>query len=1149
MEKFAERFTTQNPNVFPTADAAFILAFSVIMLNTDLHNPAIKAERRMTKEGFIRNNKGICDGESLPDEFLNDIFDRIKAFPISLKEDDEARAKNTKDKTKIPKSTDNGLFYNYDHMDKIRESDYKKERDEILRNTEYILRLKKKNIFSSLYHEGEFVSTAESGLKNEYVIPMFDVAWGPSLAVYSTVLESANGTMGSLLSIASDREIEAAAENAASATEICLSGFRLAIRIAGLCGNNTARSAFMHALSNFSLLGTGRLIEHRHMRCVETLLDLGRYDGELLGSSWEYVFKTLSEVSRLNMLFEMTTKHSRVQSALKVQKRPDSIIRRNHEAEYAEYVSDRDHYFIDDDSGNSLGSLSEEILEGYHDFDNDLDNRIIDELNARAIHDSIPSDLPDIIFTHSSTLSKGAIKDFIFQLCRVSRMEISGYGGNVGNSANEVDLTAVHYRQHHSLIKLNGEVGRYNQPDVYCLQKIVEVTHYNMDTRPRLVFSEIWGIVSAHLTSTALHMNNAVAMYAIDAFRQLCMQFLKREELGVFEFQRKFIKPFEAVMMKCKSSQIKEYLLRSVEQIIIVYGNDYSTGSVERENQIPHYSGQLRSGWRPLLAIIGQASCDSEDSVANLGFAILLKQLEQLSIVNAKNYTENSALSSKSSYVRADMFVDLIHALLMYVSCPRERISEVSIDQLVILCSYLANNQIPLPSIAIASKPTANEQLELWWPILMGLSKAIGDHRANVRSKALTSLFDIVSKHFFVPQSDVGFVRGDSQTLRLIFRGIISPTLEYATANDSFSTEKMPLPDGFIRFIKTDVTARELESNKFILSGRTWIDTSFDHLMDSAISIALKSVKFYEDDSFIEEILSMFNTCFMSDSASLAIHGVNRLYQFLLRDLSLDMVSESFWASISHMLRKCMAVNGLPFNPNSNDLTSVRLSDDDVNNFLQEEQIFFQKRYISSHVVYVIGSIIFDENFIKSMGFKWYSFLLQGLGAGILAWDQAAEIVYVNPRSLVGEESTPHPPHYAENALYARKWMVKLLLQLISEGDRIFADSSSSNDQIRALFKKEFDTVLNSYLEKESKSSHKNTTRERNLEVHEITFLVRSLIDGLSALDSVRLASISSLTPTLSACIQINESSVRSSVHKLLQRIFDLSEGKDKTSS
>jgi brefeldin A-inhibited guanine nucleotide-exchange protein len=83
MEKFAERYTTQNTDVFPTADAAFILAFSVIMLNTDLHNPAIKEERRMTRDGFVRNNSGICDGQDLPQEFLTGIFDRIKTMPIS----------------------------------------------------------------------------------------------------------------------------------------------------------------------------------------------------------------------------------------------------------------------------------------------------------------------------------------------------------------------------------------------------------------------------------------------------------------------------------------------------------------------------------------------------------------------------------------------------------------------------------------------------------------------------------------------------------------------------------------------------------------------------------------------------------------------------------------------------------------------------------------------------------------------------------------------------------------------------------------------------------------------------------------------------------------------------------------------------------
>jgi hypothetical protein len=38
------------------ADAAFILSFSIIMLNTDLHSDQI--QKKMTMDEFIRNNRG-----------------------------------------------------------------------------------------------------------------------------------------------------------------------------------------------------------------------------------------------------------------------------------------------------------------------------------------------------------------------------------------------------------------------------------------------------------------------------------------------------------------------------------------------------------------------------------------------------------------------------------------------------------------------------------------------------------------------------------------------------------------------------------------------------------------------------------------------------------------------------------------------------------------------------------------------------------------------------------------------------------------------------------------------------------------------------------------------------------------------------------
>ena len=48
MEKFAERYVSCNAEAFKSADVAYVLAYSVIMLNTDAHNPQVKA--KMSKQ-------------------------------------------------------------------------------------------------------------------------------------------------------------------------------------------------------------------------------------------------------------------------------------------------------------------------------------------------------------------------------------------------------------------------------------------------------------------------------------------------------------------------------------------------------------------------------------------------------------------------------------------------------------------------------------------------------------------------------------------------------------------------------------------------------------------------------------------------------------------------------------------------------------------------------------------------------------------------------------------------------------------------------------------------------------------------------------------------------------------------------------------
>lgn len=60
------------------------------MLNTDSHNPNIPADRKMTKSQFVYNNRGINNGANLPQEFLEELYDKIvnKEIKMEYERDD-----------------------------------------------------------------------------------------------------------------------------------------------------------------------------------------------------------------------------------------------------------------------------------------------------------------------------------------------------------------------------------------------------------------------------------------------------------------------------------------------------------------------------------------------------------------------------------------------------------------------------------------------------------------------------------------------------------------------------------------------------------------------------------------------------------------------------------------------------------------------------------------------------------------------------------------------------------------------------------------------------------------------------------------------------------------------------------------------------
>lgn len=81
VQVFSRRYAVCNPEraaLFHGSDTVFILAFAIIMLNTDLHSPNIKPSRKMKLEDFIKNLREIDAGHNIDRALLTGIYERIR---------------------------------------------------------------------------------------------------------------------------------------------------------------------------------------------------------------------------------------------------------------------------------------------------------------------------------------------------------------------------------------------------------------------------------------------------------------------------------------------------------------------------------------------------------------------------------------------------------------------------------------------------------------------------------------------------------------------------------------------------------------------------------------------------------------------------------------------------------------------------------------------------------------------------------------------------------------------------------------------------------------------------------------------------------------------------------------------------------------
>ncbi|XP_029010940.1 brefeldin A-inhibited guanine nucleotide-exchange protein 2 [Betta splendens] len=616
MEKFAARYLecNQGQTLFASADTAYVLAYSIIMLTTDLHSPQVK--NKMTKEQYIKMNRGINDSKDLPEEYLSSIYDEIAGKKIAMKE--------SKEFSITPKSTKQSVA-----SEKQRRLLYNMEMEQMAKTAKALM---------------EAVSHAQapffSATHLEHVRPMFKLAWTPLLAAFSVGLQDCD-----------DPEV----------ASLCLEGIRCAIRIACIFSMQLERDAYVQALARFTLLTASSSItemKQKNIDTIKTLITVAHTDGNYLGSSWHEILRCISQLELAQLI------------GTGVKTRYISGVVRDKDVGIKGLPSGTEE-FMPLGLGNLVGSQDKRQMAHIQES--------VGETSSQSVVVAV-----DRIFTGSTRLDGNAIVDFVRWLCAVSMDE----------------LASAH------------------QPRMFSLQKIVEISYYNMN-RIRLQWSRIWQVIGDHFNKVGCNPNEDVAIFAVDSLRQLSMKFLEKGELANFRFQKDFLRPFEHIMKKNRSPTIRDMVIRCVAQMV------------------NSQAANIRSGWKNIFSVFHQAASDHDETIVELAFQttghIVMNTFKEHFAAAIDSFQD--AVKCLSEFVCNAAFPDtsmeairLIRHCAKYVSERPQALREYTSDDM---------NVAPGDRVWVRG----------WFPILFELSCIINRCKLDVRTRGLTVMFEIMKSY------------------------------------------------------------------------------------------------------------------------------------------------------------------------------------------------------------------------------------------------------------------------------------------------------------------------------------------------------------------------------------------------------------------
>ncbi|KAI1128984.1 guanine nucleotide exchange factor [Nemania abortiva] len=641
MLKFADRYVAGNPNAFANAETAYVLAYSVILLNTDLHSS--KIAKRMTKEDFIRNNRGINDNADLPPEYLIGIYDEIASNEIVLKSERDAAAIAGTLPTQ-PTGFAAGLGQALSNVGRdLQREAYVQQSQEISLRSEQLF----KNLFKS-----QRKNAARAGIRFipatsfKHVESMFDVTWMSFFSAFSSQMQKAQNL---------------------EVNKLCLEGMKQATRIACLFDLATPREAFMSALKNATNLNNPQEILAKNVEALKVILDLGQTEGNSLRESWKDILMCISQLDRLQLISGGVD-----EGAI-----PD--------VSKARFVPPERPSTSDSRKSVAMARRRNRSNPGSKGFST------IIALESRS--DEVIKSI-DRIFSNTANLHGEAIVHFAKSLTEVSWDEIKVSGSN-------------------------------DSPRTYSLQKIVEISYYNM-TRVRFEWTNIWAVLGEHFNKVGCHINTAIVYFALDSLRQLSMRFMEIEELPGFKFQKDFLKPFEHIMANSTNLTVKDMALRCLAQMIQARGEN------------------IRSGWRTMFGAFTVAARDPNEAIVNLAFenvtlvyktrfGVVISQGAFTDLIVCLTEFSKNIRFQKKSLQAMETLKSIIPRMLKTPECP--------------LSSKARSEMKPSDTLSRQQSGTSLEE-GFWFPILFAFHDVLmTGEDLEVRSNALNYFFDALLRY------------------------------------------------------------------------------------------------------------------------------------------------------------------------------------------------------------------------------------------------------------------------------------------------------------------------------------------------------------------------------------------------------------------